>query len=233
MSNEAWWYLMEFNKFPADVENRLVRLIIGFLSFAAFDMIPTPLFCRFEDPAEDDICRAARKNLSLSGIIITHMTNSNLIMPFPSRSKARNSGCIVWNDIEVRSHVFGALKNESDAFTEAFLRELRGRPDLFQVITHSETDPPLKVDPFGDGPNAALSYVRMRTFEAPITGSPIAEQGPWEVKGSAMDRLYGTGKLPEYLTEINRRTWKKNGTSFFRFLSFPVKYFVILDTVPR
>jgi hypothetical protein len=37
--------------------------------------------------------------------------------------------------------MFGAIQNEPDQFTEAFLNELRTQPDLFHVLTRSDIWP--------------------------------------------------------------------------------------------
>jgi len=135
----------------------------------------------------------------------------------------------------MRAYMFGAVRNEQDGFVEAFLRELRARPDLFQVVLRSETAPGRKVEMFGSGPlnNEALPAVRVHYFEAappslsPLS-SPTSTSGEWEVLWSAVDVLYGTWEgLHGYLTA--RRGLEE---SFFRFKTFPVTYFVILDTVP-
>lgn len=52
----------------------------------------------------------------------------------------------------------------------------------------------------------------------------------WQVFRSAVDVLYGTGKdIQGYLTLLSHtpQGW------FFRYKTFPVTYFVILDTVPN
>ncbi|KAG6905973.1 hypothetical protein DXG01_016599 [Tephrocybe rancida] len=244
MTNKAWWYFMELLNFPADVENRLVRLchnyddIISFLSFSALGKMPPPSFCKCKDPIHDAMCHAARKHLSLSGIIITDIVGRQGPLPPPSplpipNRRAKKPGCVVWIEMESRAHIFGALRNEPDTFTEAFLEELCARPDLFQVVTRSETDPPLKVDAFGDGKDAALPCTRTREFEAPLAdGVTCSNRGPWKVGVSAVDRLYGTGLVPGHLTNAARKTSKKGEASFFRFLDFPVKHFIIMDTVP-
>lgn len=152
--------------------------------------------------------------------------------PCPSTKKAKQRGYMVWAEVEARAYLFGAIRNEDDDFTRAFLRELRARPDLFQVITRSETDPGQVVEAFGAGPGEALPNMRSRTFEAPPAplSNPPQGYGKWEVMRSAHDVLYGTAKeIQGYLTILAR---DKKGW-FFRFKSFPVKYFVILDTVPN
>lgn len=70
--------------------------------------------------------------------------------------------------------MFGAVRNERDEFVNAFLRELRARPDLFQVVLRSETAPSHHVEMFGSGPsnNDALPVMRTRQFEAPPSSSP-------------------------------------------------------------
>lgn len=127
--------------------------------------------------------------------------------------------------------MFGAVRNERDGFVGAFLRELRARPDLFQVVLRSETDPGRKVETFGSGPlnDKALPSIRMRQFEAPSSRLPDSTGVEWTVARSAVDVLYGTDKhIQGYLTLLARdaKGW------FFRYKTFPVTYFVILDTVP-
>jgi len=157
--------------------------------------------------------------------------------PLPTPQRARQRDCIVWAEVETRAYMFGAVRNERDGFVEAFLRELRARPDLFQVVLRSETDPGRKVETFGSGPsnNEALPAIRGRQFEAPPSSSPPSPppstSGKWKEEWSAMDVLYGTRREPEiqgYLITLARdlKGW------FFRFKTFPVTYFVILDTVP-
>ena len=135
--------------------------------------------------------------------------------------------------------MFGAVRNERDGFVGAFLRELRARPDLFQVVLRSETDPGRKVEMFGSGPsnNEALPAMRTCQFEAPPSlpppTSPPLTSGKWKVEWSAVDVLYGERKeapLQGYLTILARQP--KGSGWFFRFKTFPVTYFVILDTVP-
>lgn len=247
---------------PANVENRFVRLcnnfddLIGFLSFETLGLVPSPSFCEspphfdFDDPA------LSRNHLSLSSIIVADMVASpkppHLCGPMPTTRRATKRGCIVWAQIETRGYMFGAVRNEKDAFVDAFLRELRARPDLFQVVLRSETAPGREVEMFGSGPlnNEALPAMRSRTFEAPpsLTSpfAPTSMSGKWEVFRSAVDVLYGTGiRMPNggkkqtldgagkdllgYLTILARdlKGW------FFRYKTFPVTYFVILDTVPN
>ena len=151
--------------------------------------------------------------------------------PLPTMRMAKQRGYKVWVESEVRAYMFGATRNEEDEFTRTFLRELRARPDLFQVITRSETDPGQNIEAFGAGPGEALPNMRVRTFEAPPAplSNPPQGHGEWEVIRSAHDVLYGTRReIQGYLTILAR---DKKGW-FFRFKSFPVKYFVILDTVP-
>ncbi|KAG1722902.1 hypothetical protein EDB19DRAFT_1954289 [Suillus lakei] len=235
---------------PANVENRFVRLcnnfddMIRFLSFGAIGMVPPPTFCSKQYNGIDAI--APRNHLSLSGVVITDMVSSpkplHMIGAIPTQRRGRIPGCIVWVELETRGYMFGALRNEPDSFNDAFLRELGARPDLFQVITRSETDPGRDVEVFGAGPTGALPAMRHREFEAPP--APFAHRptgsGEWFVTRSAVDILYGTnakmpGGTPEkpfhgYLQALSRG---QSAGWFFHFKKFPVKYIVILDTVPN
>jgi len=156
--------------------------------------------------------------------------------PLPTTQRARRRDCVVWAEIETRAYMFGAVQNERDGFVEAFLSELRARPDLFQVVLRSETDPGRKVETFGSGPsnNEALPAMRGRQFEAPLSlppsPPPPSTSGEWKVARSAVDVLYGTGtEIQGYLAILARdlKGW------LFSFKTFPVTYFVILDTLPN
>lgn len=128
--------------------------------------------------------------------------------------------------------MFGAVRNELDAFTRAFFDELRARPDLFQVVTRSDTDPGREVESFGDS-GGVLPQMRTRMFDAPPPSSPQADppsgHGPWDVLRSAVDVLYGTTPMNGYLTSLDR---PNSSGWFFHFKKMPVKYFVVLDTSP-
>jgi len=230
---------------PADVENRFVRLcnnfedLVGFLSFEAFGLVPRPSFCQSPSHFDPDDPGLSRNHLSLSGIIVADMLSvpgsPGMRGPTPTTRRAIQRDCIVHAEIEMRTYMFGAVRNERDGFVEAFLRELRARPDLFQVVLRSETDPGRKVETFGSGPsnNEALPVLRVRHFEVPSLPSPppppTSTSGGWQVQWSAVDVLYGSRReMLGYLTILDRdlKGW------FFRFKTFPVTYFVILDTVP-
>jgi hypothetical protein len=64
--------------------------------------------------------------------------------------------------------MFGTIQNEPDQFTEAFLDKLRAQPDLFLVLTRSDTDPGRKVETMGGSHSEPLVQMRSRTFEAPF-----------------------------------------------------------------
>ena len=236
---------------PANVENRFVRLcnnfddLVGFLSFGAFGFVPRPTFCEPSSSQFDNLDNPgiSRNHLSLSGVIVADMVATprppQMCGPMPTTRRARQRGCVVWAEIETRAYMFGAVRNEQDGFVEAFLRELRARPDLFQVVLRSETAPGREVEMFGSGPsnNEALPVTRMRSFEAPRSApppsSPPSASVKWEVAWSAVDVLYGDKKdfpLQGYLIILARQP--KGSGWFFRFKTFPVTYFVILDTVP-
>ncbi|KAF8056631.1 hypothetical protein FPV67DRAFT_1729807 [Lyophyllum atratum] len=242
MSNEAWFYLIKLSEPPADVENRFVRLcnnfddLISFLSFGAIGLIPPPSFCSMSNSPPPLNPVVARNHLSLCGVAVTDLISTGMPIsgPFPNRhKKAQKAGCIVWSEAETRAYMFGALRNEPDAFTDAFLRELRARPDIFQVVTRSETDTGRKVDIFGDGPGAASPEMRYRMFEAPPASLANRPQGygDWEVARSAIDVFYGTKTMGQGIVGYLAQLSQGGSGWFFNLKKFPVKYFVILDAV--
>ena len=164
---------------------------------------------------------------------------THLCGPFPSTRRPHQPGCIVWAELQSRSYMFGALRDKPDAFQEAFLNELKARPDLFQIVTRNESDPPRVVKMFGNGEKEALPHIRTRTFEAPPASLQNRPKGfgQWDsdVQRSAVDILYGTeDAIGGYL--VTPKNWsgdKKNTTYFFRHKTFPVTYIVILDTTPN
>ncbi|KAG8216307.1 hypothetical protein J3R82DRAFT_6373 [Butyriboletus roseoflavus] len=193
MSNEAWWILLKILAPPANIENRFRSA-----SFQARASAKVHLSSTLMIPA----CQ--RNHLSLSGVIIADMVASpkppEMCRPMPTTRRATKRGCIAWAEIETRAYMFGAVRNEKDGFVEAFFRELRARPDLFQVVIRSETAPGREVEVFGSGPlnNEALPAMRGRSFEAPPSPTspfpaPVSTSGKWEVFRSAVDVLYGTG----------------------------------------
>lgn len=119
MSNQAWWVcihswsvlvsdtskflherlLLENLEPPADVENRFVRLcnnfddLIGFHSFAAFDLVPSPSFCQSRLHFDVDDPTLPRNHLSLSGIIVVDMVDASrppdMLGPIPRCAQER------------------------------------------------------------------------------------------------------------------------------------------------
>jgi hypothetical protein len=156
--------------------------------------------------------------------------------PTPSLIPAKRPGYKTLVEMEVRAYIFGALRDEPDDFTAAFLNELRARPDLFSVVTRSDTDPPRKLDSFG----GVTDQVRTRKFEVPaqsIHHRPTGS-GEWEVLRSAFNVLYGGGTGPHsktagYLSANFSMGMDSKGRGgargFFFHKRFPVKYFLILD----
>ncbi|KAG8216304.1 hypothetical protein J3R82DRAFT_6370 [Butyriboletus roseoflavus] len=133
---------------------------------------------------------------------------SNMYGPIPTVYRARKQDCIVWAEIEARAYMFGAMRNGPDPFVEAFLRELRARPDLFQVVLRSETAPGREVEVFGSGPlnNEALPAIRCRDFEAPPSWffAPTSTSDEWKVTYSAVDALYEAIEREEHLRLLER-----------------------------
>ncbi|KAI3614022.1 hypothetical protein WG66_010740, partial [Moniliophthora roreri] len=238
MSNEAWWHLIKsLEPIPDNVENRFVRLcndfddLESFLSFVAFGMPRTPPRFLDEDPELDS--RISRNTLSLSGVAVTDIISANsLPFPFPSTHPASGPGLRTWGELESRAYIFGAVRDGNQLRTGAFLKELRARPDLFYVVTHSEADAPGKMETFGNSSELA-GQIQYRSFEAPASGPSEAERGEWKVARSATDILYGTDpNCLGYLTSLERGGSYARGW-FFRFKQFAVKYFVIMDAKPH
>ena len=199
-----------------------------FLSFGAFGYIDPPSSCVASDDQGED-SQASRKHLSLCGIAVADMVSAMppIIGPLPTPAKRR--GYLTWAEFEARSYMFGAIRNEPDQLTEAFLAELRARPDLFLVLTRSDTDPGRKVETFGGPDNEPLAQVRTRTFEAPFPlGSGPHGPANWVNFRSAIDILYARKPIEGYMIAADR----PGSGAYFRFKKFPVKYFVILDATP-
>ncbi|KAI6113508.1 hypothetical protein EV401DRAFT_2074373 [Pisolithus croceorrhizus] len=240
MTNEVWWYLLTLTSPPGDMEHRFLQIcqnfddLINFQSFCALGLVPPPTFCAKQPgPSDPSI---SRSHLSLCSVVVADMVSprpTNANGPIPTWGRAKKRDCVVWSEHEARAHLFAAIKNESDYFTDAFIRELRARPDLFQVVIRSETDPEQVVEVFGASPGEELASTRTRTFEAPPltpTSNPPKGDGEWEVQRTAVDLLYGTTRDNcGYLTtvpELNQK-W------LFRLKTFPVKYLVVLDAIPN
>jgi len=217
--------------------------MIKFLSFGAIGMIPPPTFCSAQYNGMDAV--ASRNHLSLSGVVVADMVSSpkpaHMNGPVPTQRRGKTPGCIIWCEIEARGYMFGALRNEPDPFNDAFLRELKARPDLFQVVIRSETDPGRDVHVFGTGPAGVLPALRYREFEAPLVpyANRPAGSGEWTVGRSAVDILYGTDvkmpgrpKKPFHGYLYTLESGKSSGW-FFRYKRFPVQYIVILDAIPN
>ncbi|KAE9403025.1 hypothetical protein BT96DRAFT_917811 [Gymnopus androsaceus JB14] len=236
MSNETWGTLLEtLAPIEANIENRFVRLcntfddLITYLSFGALGLFPPPRFCSKTDAQGRDAV-APRNHLSLCGCSVNY--NFLYLGHHPLRDEAGPQGAsygLKWRN--------GLTYLELFEMSPMHL-QMHSYPDsgqdliYFQVVLYSDTDSKDKFECFGSG-NEALPAIQTRTFEGPpasVTNLPSG-RGEWEVQLSASDLLFGT-KQPEpgYLTLLTRP-----GSSgwFFHFKKMPVKYFVILDTVPH
>ncbi|KAJ7438444.1 hypothetical protein FB451DRAFT_1060252 [Mycena latifolia] len=150
--NKMWWTMLRADPPEKDTENRHVRLCCNFdelhtfLSFSALILsYNTPAFCT--DRLDIDPRRSSsttRNHLNLCGVLLTDLVRGSQMLkmsgPIPSTLPAKKPGCITRVEMEMRAYMFGAIRNEPDDFTTAFLRELRARPDLFAVVTRSDTD---------------------------------------------------------------------------------------------
>ncbi|KAJ7192654.1 hypothetical protein GGX14DRAFT_594242 [Mycena pura] len=250
--NKVWYHMFMTDPPEKDNENRYVRLCCNFdelhtvLVFSALiQSNNTPSFCsRTPRPGGNPPdSRATRDHLSLCGVILADLVGGPeraRVGPTRSSLPAKTRGCVTWVEKESRAYLFGAIRNELDDFTTAFLRELRARPDLFAVVVRSDTDPPRRLESFG----AVTDQMRRRTFEAPFrrAAGPPAGRGEWEVLRSAENVLYGGGhdlgpgdrSAPGgYLSpSFNRTKGRRRATTFFHHKRFPVKYFLILGASP-
>ncbi|KAK0500154.1 hypothetical protein EDD18DRAFT_817462 [Armillaria luteobubalina] len=254
LSNEGWWVLLEsFKGKPTrDTENRFVRLcnsfddLHAFLSFAAFGILESPSFCTDNNNPSRDL-RGLRNHMSLCGVLITDMVSTGFPNlppgPLPSTKPASRPGYRMWANIEFRSYMFGALRNEPDDFVDAFLKELRCRPDAFYVVTRSETAPGREVESFGTV-SAQMRGMMFEARTADLNPAPRAEE-KWAVMRSATDILYGAGEnkpvkgleglgrtpgIVGYLAALDR---PKSPGWFFHFKKFQVMYFAIMDAEPN
>ena len=228
----------------ARTENRYVRLcdsyddMIGMLSRGGLGLLPPPGFCKFDTPNAQAMATAARMHLSLSGVVIADLVSPSIPKgPVPTNKQPQSRGCIVWADVESRGYLFGAIRHENDSFSEAFLQELKARPDLFQLIVYRQGDPKSKVEEAGsDEGGKALPALRSRQFEAPrlwdFSKEPPRGRGRWETFRSANDILFSTKKekIFGYITTLEQT---RSAGWFFHFKKFPVRYFVVLDGVPN
>jgi hypothetical protein len=214
--------------------------MIGMLSIGGMGLLPPPGFCKFDNENAQLIATAARMHLSLSGVVTADFISPQKTLgidgPLPTTKRPRSRGNIVWADMESRGYLFGAIRHEEDRFSEAFLQELRSRPDLFQLIVYREGDPKSKVEESGSDNGKALPAFRGRQFEAPPWWNPSTDppqgRGNWETFRSANDILFSTKKekILGYITTLEQT---RSAGWFFHFKKFRVRYFVVLDSVPN
>jgi hypothetical protein len=234
--------LLDTLKPEKNIENRFMRLCNNFVdlhnlfSLGALGMMPVPdTFSPF---------RHERNCLSLCGVITGDLVATGLkgiSGPIPTGKPGNRQGHVLWAEIETRAYLFGAIRNESDAFAEGFLAELDAHPELFAVITRSESDPAEVTRRVGN--TDVDAQMRARNFSAPaapFTNRPRG-RGTWTVMRSLHDVLYGrkdagpvhgVPSMDGYLTVLADGGAKARGW-LFRFKTFPVKFFVIMDAVPN
>ncbi|KAJ7040005.1 hypothetical protein C8F04DRAFT_948977, partial [Mycena alexandri] len=234
--NKVWWVNAPAN----NAEHRYVRLCCNFdelhtfLTFRALlQRQDTPSFCADESFDSLRNSNATRNHLSLCGVVLADLVPGKRGFqspgPVPSPIPAKRRGCITWVELEMRPYMFGALRNKPDSFTKAFLAELRSRPDLFTVVTRSDTDPARKINWFGK----VMHPIRRRQFEAPsqpVQNAPTG-RGKWEVMRSAVNVFYGGGRVPGPVDKAAGPEGRME-RSFFLHKQFPVKYFLILSASP-
>ncbi|KAJ7023110.1 hypothetical protein C8F04DRAFT_970505 [Mycena alexandri] len=234
--NKVWWVNAPAN----NAEHRYVRLCCNFdelhtfLTFRALlQRQDTPSFCADESFDSLRNSSATRNHLSLCGVVLADLIPGKRGFqppgPVPSPIPAKRRGCITWVELEMRPYMFGALRNKPDSFTKAFLAELRSRPDLFTVVTRSDTDPACKINWF----RKVMHPIRRRQFEAPsqpVQNAPIG-RGKWEIMRSAANVFYGGGQVPGPVDKAAGPEGRME-RSFFLHKRFPVKYFLILSASP-
>ncbi|KAF5334781.1 hypothetical protein D9611_012915 [Ephemerocybe angulata] len=243
VTDEVWWHLFKSIDPQSNTENRYVRLcstyddLIRMLSVGGLGLLPPPGFCRFEnDLNSTNRATAARMHLSISGVVIADMVSPQRLMgiegPIPTNKRPQSAGKIVWAEVESRAYLFGAVRHEKGGFSEAFLEELRARPDLYQLLVWSETDPQSLVEESGADGGKALPPLRSRTFEASRSALQTTPRGEWEIFRSAKDILFSTekDKMIGYIASLRR---PGSAGWFFHFKEFPVRYIVVLDAEPR
>ena len=221
--------------------------------FHDFDEMQTYFIMSSKPPDRLTHIAAARKYFSLSGYIVDEMIATSIPSngPIPAPNlPASSPGMITWVEIEHRAYLFGAIRTGgSDPFATAFLSELRSRPDIFVVITHSEdSEPAGKVQQFGGPDGESYFYRRLRRFEAPFGGpsQPPRGSGPWKMMQPGVDLLFGNGEpvslyddLPAtltqkgYVTLTNHPDLKTREGWLFTHKTFPVQYLIIMDATPN
>ncbi|KAJ3542751.1 hypothetical protein NMY22_g3395 [Coprinellus aureogranulatus] len=228
VSDEVWWHLFKFIDPQANTENR----------YAPWGCCLLQAFASFRRNQDWNPGLSLHESTSPSpGIVVADLTpgttmSSLFNSPIPTPLPATRPGNIVWAEADTRSYMFGAVRHEKDAFTEAFLDELRSRPDLFQLLVWSETEPESSLEESGSDNGKALPPMRFRKFQVPRSRAPPSSgHGEWEVMRTPRDILFSQKKekIVGYITNIRNQVpgW------FFRFKTFPVRYFVVLDTVPK
>ncbi|KAF5334793.1 hypothetical protein D9611_012922 [Ephemerocybe angulata] len=250
VSDEVWWHLFTYLKPEADTDYRYVGLcrsysdLVGMLSIGSLGLLHPPEFCRFDDEKLTTIVIDARKALSLSGVAVTDLVSPQALTiknggVLQTKIKPKTPGHVVWRGAESRAYLFGAVQHDNGGAGEAFLNELRERPELYQLLVYSETDPESEVEESGlDVDGKALPALRIRTFETAPSSSSTSESeigrtsvGEWETVQQGRDLMFESEeeKGLGYVTRARRREPKW----FFSLKTFPVKYFVVLDAVPN
>ncbi|KAJ3509615.1 hypothetical protein NMY22_g16232 [Coprinellus aureogranulatus] len=147
---------------PESAEERFVAAchsydeLINVLSAGVFGKSRPPNSHRFlQKPELEAVALASRDHLSLCGVVIADLAWGSSPPSLLTSDTVRTSsppirtGNVVWEQVEARSYLFGAVRYEEDVFVEAFLEELRKRPDLFQLLLWSETEPDAPLEETG------------------------------------------------------------------------------------
>ncbi|CCM00510.1 uncharacterized protein FIBRA_02544 [Fibroporia radiculosa] len=206
------------------------------MSFAALGLVPPPTFCKKRG------IEGFRSHLSLCGVVVGDLVSTSVPRPpgpVPSMTPASRRGLISWAELDFRAYVFGAIRNERNEFTDAFIKQLRLRPDKFVVVSRSETDAGQWLELFGGDQDETFYQMRSRMFEAPMASfnnRPVGH-GAWDNIRMGRDVLYSTGQAGEMdITGYLRKLETERNEGWLFWLKkdrFKVKYLLILDAQPN
>ncbi|KAI0756079.1 hypothetical protein C8Q80DRAFT_1091513 [Daedaleopsis nitida] len=191
----------------------------------------------------------ARAYLMMAGFMLDELVGRTPLCgadPIPTGLRATKRGHIRWAQLQNRSYLIGAVRDDgADPFVAAFLAELRARPDLFIVVSHSVGNHASReVEKFGGPPDETYYCQRIRLFDAPMSDTAPTGSGEWDIAHTAVNTLFGGGKpirigrgseearTPRGYMDLLRE--RPGGKSYmFTHVKFPVRYLVIMDVQPN
>ncbi len=240
-----------------NMENRLVRLFHDFDEMHNYFILSG----MNDDLVPDRVAhiKAARQYLMLAGYLVDELIGGRPPIPMfdgrpmPSNIPATKRGHRTWAQIHTRPYLVGAIRDDpEDPFCKAFLAELRSRPDLFIVVSHSVTrHRDGEVEQFGGPPSETYYCMRYRLFEAPASLQSPSSSVEWSIIRTAANTLIGGGEsLPSFpgpsvpsfkrqqlpdeaktpLGYLNLlRSGRRDENYMFSHVQFPLRYLVVMD----